>query len=87
MRHQISESALKPSHRLQDAFGSVFPMAAIGAIGLTCLLSTCPGLAQADEMCGPSELKHVEGIAAQLQPYASKVTKTGLPRGYKQYKR
>jgi hypothetical protein len=77
IRQQIPGSALKPSHRQHESFGAVFPVAAVGVIGLTCLLSICPGSAWADEMCGPSELKHVEGVAARLQPYASKVTKTG----------
>lgn len=44
---------------------------------LTCLLSIGCGQARADELCGPAGVRYVEKIAAGMQQFAPKVTKTG----------
>lgn len=37
----------------------------------------CYNLAWADEVCGPENVQYVEKVAAEMQQFASKVTKTG----------
>lgn len=44
---------------------------------LTCLVSLGCEQARADELCGLAEVRYVEKIAAGMQQFASKVTKTG----------
>jgi len=45
---------------------------------MTCVLLGHAQHAWADAMCGPDDSKYIEKIAAGLQPFAPKVTKTGV---------
>ena len=51
--------------------------AAAASSSLAVLLALAFGHAQADDRCGPAELQFAQTIAAGMQPFAIKVTKTG----------
>ena len=48
-----------------------------GAALLTALVPMCCEQARADEICGPSQARYAERVAAGMQQFAPRVTKTG----------
>ena len=51
---------------------------AAGTALLTALMLMCCDRARADEVCGPSHARYVEKVAAEMQQFAPRVTKTGI---------
>lgn len=56
---------------------SISGIVAASLVALTTFTSLCGERAWADQVCGPAEAQYVEKLAAGMQQFAPKVTKTG----------